>query len=116
MDFATSPLRPKAVYDTKQSDGLRARGYDSVVFNATSSDKDDVRKWMTDNSGVVMDIVSLSKDDSDVHMFKVKVHYKDKNTVLSSDFCPEFVCCRRKFIVRIQTPIMTNLLHSDIQL
>ena len=38
-----------------------------------------------------MDSVSLSRDDSDVHMFTVKVHYKVKDTVLSSDFWPEFV-------------------------
>ena len=47
---------------------------------------------MTDNSVDVMDIVSLSKNDLDVHMFKVKVHYKDKDTVLSSEFWPEFGC------------------------
>ena len=93
------PRRPKAVYGTKQSDGLRAppRGYDCVVFNVTTSDKEEVRKWMSDNSVDVMDIVPLSKDDSDVHMFKVKVHYKDKDTVLSSDFWPEFVGCRYYF-------------------
>ena len=71
---------------------------------------------MSDNSVDVMDIVSLPKDDSDVHMFKVKVHYKDKDTVLSSDFWPEFVGCRHyfgewTFLVRIQTQIMTNLLN-----
>ena len=89
------PRRPKAVYGTKKSDGLRTppMGYDCVVFNVTTSDKEDVRKWMSDNSVDVMDIVPLSKDDSDVQMFKVEVHYKDKGTVLSSDFWPEFVGC-----------------------
>ena len=47
-----------------------------------------------------MDIVPLSRDDLYVHMFKVKVHYKDKDTVLSSDFWPEFVGCRQYFYKR----------------
>ena len=82
------PHITKAVYSTKKSDRLRAppRGYNGVGLNVTTSDKEDVGKWMTDNSVDVMDIVPLSKDDSDVHMFKVKVHYKDNDTVLSSDF------------------------------
>ena len=102
MDLALGPVRPKTVYGAKQSDGLRAppRGYACVVFNVTTSDKEDVRKWMTDNSVDMMDIVSLSKYDSDVHMFKVKVYYKDKDTVLSSDFWPEFVGCRQYFYKR----------------
>ena len=66
----------------------------------TPSDKEDVKRWMTDKSVDVMDIVSLSKDDSGVHMFTVKVHYKDKDTVLSSDFRPEFVGCRHYFYKR----------------
>ena len=45
----------------------------------------------------VMDIMPLSKDDSDIHMFKVKVHYKDKDTILSSIFWAEFVGCRHYF-------------------
>ena len=32
---------------------------------------------MTDNSVGVMDIVLLSNYDSDVHIFIIKVHYKD---------------------------------------
>ena len=36
----------------------------------------DVRKWITHKNDDVMDIVLLYKDDSDVHMFTVKVHYK----------------------------------------
>ena len=96
------PRRPKAVYGTKQYDGLRAppRGYDCFFFNVTTIDKEEVRKWLSDNSVDVLDIVPLSKDDSDVHMFKVKVHYKDKDTVLSSDFWPEFVGCRHYFYKR----------------
>ena len=53
-----------------------------------------------DNSGVeVMDIELLSKDDSDrpTHMFRVKVHYKDKDTVLNSGLWPECVGCRHYF-------------------
>ena len=76
------------------------RGYDCVVFNVITSDKEDVRKWISDNSVDVMDIVPLSKDDSDVHMCMVKVHYKDKDTVLSSEFWPEFVGCRHFFYKR----------------
>ena len=66
-------------------------GYDYVVFNVTTSDKEDVRKWMSDNGVDVMDIVPLSKDVSDVHMFKVKVY--DKDTVLSIDFWTKCVGC-----------------------
>ena len=33
-------------------------------------------------------------------MFMVKVHYKDKDTVLSRDCCPEFVGCRHYFYKR----------------
>ena len=78
------PRRPKVVYSTKQSNGLRAPhgGYDCVVFNVTTSDKEDVKKWMTDNSVDVMDIVPLSKDDSDVQMF---------------------TCLRLRFITRTRT-------------
>ena len=50
---------------------------------------------MTDNSVDVMDIVLLSKDDSGVHMFKVKVHYKDKVLKSYLEFWPEFVGCRQ---------------------
>ena len=71
-----------------------------MVSNVTTSDKEDVKKWMTDNSVDVMDIVPLSKDDSDVHMYKVKVHYKYKDTVLSCNFWPEFVGCRHYFYKR----------------
>ena len=73
---------------------------------------------MSDNRIDVMDIVPLSKDDSDVHIFTVKVHYTDKDTVLSSDFAMnllvvDIISIRREwtFLVRIQTQIMTNLLH-----
>ena len=73
---------------------------------------------MSDDSVDVMDIVPLSKDDSDVHMFKVKVHYRDKDSVLSSDFglnllVVDIISIRGEwtFLVRIQTQIMTNLLH-----
>ena len=55
---------------------------------------------MSDNSVDVMDIMLLSKDNSDVHMFKVEVHYKDKDIVLSSDFWPEFVGCIHFFYKR----------------
>ena len=93
--------RSKAVYHTKKSEGLRAlrRGYDCVVFNVTTKDTADVRTWMS-NSGVeVMDIELLSKDDSErpTHMFRVKVHYKHKDTVLNSGFWPECVGCRNYF-------------------
>ena len=69
-------------------------------LNVTTNDKGDIRKWMSDSSVDVMDIVPLSKDDSDAHIFMVKVHYKDKDTVLSSDFLPEFVGCRPYFYKR----------------
>ena len=55
---------------------------------------------MTDNSVDMMDIVSLSKDDLDVHLFKVKFHYKDNDKVLSSNFSPEFVGSRHYFYKR----------------
>ena len=50
------PHITKAVYSTKKSDRLRAppRGYNGVGLNVTTSDKEDVRKWMTDNSVDVM--------------------------------------------------------------
>ena len=54
-------------------------------------------------------------------MFKVKVHYKDKDIILSSDFWPEFVGCRPYFYKRRAdisskntSPIMT--IYSDIKL
>ena len=92
----TRSRRSKAVYGTNKSEGLRAppRGYDCVVFNVTTKDKEDVRTWMSDSGVEVMDIELLSKDDSDrpAHMFKVKIHYKD--TVLNRGFWPECVGCR----------------------
>ena len=52
------------------------------------------------NSGVeVTDIELLSKDDSvrPTYMVRVKVHYKDKDTVVNSSFWPECVGCRHYF-------------------
>ena len=67
---------------------------------------------MSDNSVDVIDIVPISKDDSDVHIFKVKVHYTDKDTVLSSDFAMnllvvDIISIRREWTFLV----MTNLLH-----
>ena len=88
--------RPVAVYGNKKSDGLKvpARKYECVVFNVTTGDKREVSKWISDNDVNVMDVSRLSKDDADVHLFKVCVEYKAKDTVLSSDFWPEYVGCR----------------------
>ena len=77
------------------------------------------------NSGVEkMDIELLSNDDSDrpTHMFRVNVHFKNKDTVLNSGFWPECVGYRHYFYKKkmdtskkpreqtIQT-IMDNLLR-----
>ena len=83
----------------KQSEGQRAppRGYDCVVVNVTTKDKEDVRTWISHSGVEVMDIELLSKNNSDrpVHMFRVKVYYKDNDTVLNSGFWPECVGCRQ---------------------
>ena len=50
-------------------------------------------KWISDNDVNVMDVSRLSKDDADAHLFRVCVEYKAKDTVLSSDFWPEYVGC-----------------------
>ena len=50
--------------------------------NATTSDKSEVSKWISDNDANVMDVSRLSKDDADAHLFKVCVEYKAKDTVL----------------------------------
>ena len=91
--------RPVAVYGNKKSDGLKApaRKYECVVFNVTTGDKSEVSKWISDNDVNVMDVSRLSKDDADAHLFKVCVEYKAKDTVLSSDFWPEYVGCRPFF-------------------
>ena len=88
--------RPVAVYFNKKSDGLKApaRKYECVVFNVTTGDKSEVSKWISDNDVNVMDVCRQSKDDADAHLFKVCVEYKAKDTMLSSDFWPEYVGCR----------------------
>ena len=100
---------------------LPPRGYDCVVFNMTTKEKEDVRTRMSDRGVEVIDILLLSKDDSDrpTYMFMVKVHYKDKNTVVSglSLWDADITSIRRKWILvrnqenkLIQT-IIDNLLR-----
>ena len=102
--------RPVAVYGNKKSDGLKAPAlkYECVVFNVTTGDKSEVSKWISDNDLNVMDVSRLSKDDADAHLFKVCVEYKVKDTVLSSDFWPEYVGCRPFFRARKQPNRVTN--------
>ena len=92
------------MYGTKKLEGLRAppRGYDCVVFNVTTKDKGHVHTWMSDSGVEVMDMELLSKDNSDrpIHLFKVKVHYKDKDTVLTCGFRPECVGFRHYFYTK----------------
>ena len=63
-------------------------------------------------------LLNFSILNYDVYMFKVKVHYKDKGTVLSSDFglnllAVDIISIKGEwtFLVRIQTQIKTNLIH-----
>ena len=50
------------------------------------SDKSEVSKWILDNEEKKMYVMEMSKDDTDVHLFKVCV-----NTLLSIDLWPEYV-------------------------
>ncbi len=103
VDYHRKRRRPQAIYGTKQSDGLKAppRCYECVVFNVTSDKTDDVKTWMTENNVTATDVSRLSKDDRDTHMFRVKVLFKDKETVLSGEFWPEHVGCRRYTYPRV---------------
>ena len=102
--------RPVAVYGNKKSDGLKApaRKYECVVFNVTTGDKSEVSKRISDNDVNMIDVSRLSKGDADAHLFKACVEYKAKDTVLSSDFWPEYVGCRPFFRVRKQPNRVTN--------
>ena len=91
--------RGRAVYGNKQSDVLKAppRRYELVVFNVTRDhDADSVKSYITSDGVDVLSIKPLptNNDLSNSLMFKVDVHYKDKETVLDSGFWPENVGCR----------------------
>ena len=60
----------------------------------STTDKSEVSKWISDNAVNVMDVSRLSNDDAYAHLFKVCVECKAKDTVLCSDFWPEYVGCR----------------------
>ena len=70
------------------------------MFNVTTNEKNEVSKWILDNAVNVMDVSR--------HLFKVCVGYKAKDTVLSSDFWPEYVGCRPFFRRRKQPNMATN--------
>ena len=78
------------------------------MFNVTTGDKSEVSKWISDNDVNVMDVSRLSKDDADAHLFKVCVVYKAKDTMLSSDFWPDYVGYRTFFRARKQPNRVTN--------
>ena len=87
------------MYGNKQSDVLKAppRRYELVVFNVTRDhDADSVKSYITSDLVDVLNIKPLptNNDLSNSLMFKVDVHYKDKETVLDSGFWPENVSCR----------------------
>ena len=98
------------MYGNKKYDGLKApaRKNECVVFNMTTGDKSEVSKRISDNDVNVMDVSRLSKDDADAHLLKVCVEYNAKDTVLSSDFWPEYVGCRPFFRARKQRNRVTN--------
>ena len=83
--------RGRAVYGNKQSDVLKAppRRYELVVFNVTRDhDADSVKSYITSDGVDVLNIKPLptNNDLPNSLMFKVDVHYKDKETVLDSGF------------------------------
>ena len=80
----------------KQSDALNAppRRYEIVVFNVTRDhDVDSVKSYITSD---VLNIKTLptNSEFNDCLMFKFDVHYKDRETVLDSNFWSENVGCR----------------------
>ena len=99
MEDGRLSRRGKAVYGKKQSEALKAppRRYELVVFNVTRDhDVDSVKSYITSDGVDVLNIKTLptNSEFNDCLMFKVDVHYKDRETVLDSDFWPENVGCR----------------------
>ena len=107
-EWTTSTRRTrkgKAVYGKKQSDVLRAapRRFEFVVFNITNDHGTESVKDYINNSDVnVLGIKTLTTPNAttDRLMFKVDVNYKDRDSVMDSDFWPENVGCREFYFKR----------------
>ena len=108
--------RGKAVYGKKQSDALKAPPYELVVLNVTRDhDVNSVKSYITSDGIDVLNIKALptNSEFNDCLMFKVDVHYKDRETMLDSNFWPENVGCREfykrsKFEKRVVDQLNSN--------
>ena len=107
-EWTTSTRRTrkgKAVYGKKQSDVLRAapRRFEFVVFNITNDHgTESVRDYINNSDANVLVIKTLTTPNAttDRLMFKVDVNYKDRDSVMDSDFWPENVGCREFYFKR----------------
>ena len=107
-EWTTSTRRTrkgKAVYGKKQSDVLRAapRRFEFVVFNITNDHgTESVRDYINNSDVNVLGIKTLTTPNAttDRLMFKVDVNYKDRDSVMDSDFWPENVGCREFYFKR----------------
>ena len=99
------PVKVKLCMGKKQSDVLRAapRRFGFVVFNITNDHGTESVKDYINNSYVnVLGIKTLTTPNAttDRLMFKVDVNYKDKDSVMDSDFWPKNVGCREFYFKR----------------
>ena len=107
-EWTTSTRRTrkgKAVYGKKQSDELRAapRRFEFVVFNITNDHgTESVIDYINNSDVNVLGIKILTTPNAttDRLMFKVDVNYKDRDSVMDSDFWPENVGCREFYFKR----------------
>lgn len=107
--------RAPAVYGNKESNVLKApeRTYECVVFNVTTSNKEDIKTWVSDNGVNVLDVSRLSGDTTTRHLFHVKVPHSDKDKVASADFWPTSVGCRPYFKRKNWHTNRINTVHNN---
>ena len=92
--------KPKAVYGTRQSTILRSapRRHELFVFRVDKEIADDsLKDYLTEEGKVnkIHELKCVSLDNSWTKSYRVLIECKDVNDILSPDFWPDGIGCRR---------------------
>jgi len=99
------------VYGTKQSGKLKSgpRRTELFVFRVSKDiDIDSIKTYLTDEGVAVADIERTSSEQAYTNSYHIIVEGVDPSMVLSADFWPEGIGCRRYWRNR-----STTTSHSD---
>ncbi len=94
----TSRPKPKAVFGTRQSTVLRSgpRRHDLFVFRVDDNIEDDsIKEFLAGENVKVHDLERVSRDDAWTKSYRVTVETSDLTAILTPDFWPDGIGCRR---------------------